>query len=146
MNAHAWTRNAQRLIGTMALGLIVFCASRAIAADDAKTEPIVVGTPARIEVFPAQVKIEAPRREMHLVVTGHYADGSMQDLTRVADIAAKDEQIARTEKAAVLPVANGQTEVTVKVGGHEAKVPVEVAGQETPDVVSFNYRRADGVV
>ncbi|MEX0678251.1 MAG: DUF1549 and DUF1553 domain-containing protein [Pirellulales bacterium] len=115
-------------------------ADRKAAAPSATAlEPVVVGTPERIDVFPTSIKLDTPRRTVHIVVTGHYAGGIVQDLTRVAELAAKDEQIARIEKAAVVPVGNGQTEVTVKVGGHEAKVSVEVAGQETPDAVSFNY-------
>ena len=40
----------------------------------------MVGTPARIEVYPAAIKLDGLRRKMHLIVTGYYADGGMQDL------------------------------------------------------------------
>ena len=111
------------------------------AAAEAETtlEPVVVGTPERIEVFPTSFKLDSPRRTVHLIVTGYYADGSVQDLTRVSELTSQDEQIARAENGAVLPVGDGKTDVTVKVGGHEVSVPVEVVNQDTPDAVSFNY-------
>jgi hypothetical protein len=138
MNAHAWTRNARRLIACAALGLAGLVAQRA-AAEEPKSEPIVVGHPARIEVFPTAVKLEGPRREMHLIVTGHYADGGTQDLSSVAEVVSQNPAVATVDRAIVHPAANGSTQVTVKVGGHEVAVPVEISKQEVPATVSFQY-------
>ncbi len=102
-------------------------------------EPIVVGTPERLEVFPAKIKLDAQSRESHLAVTGFYADGSMQDLTRACEIIPASGEVVRSEGAVVYPVANGSTEVTVKVGGWEIKVPTEVVDQEQPNQISFEY-------
>ena len=99
----------------------------------------MVGAPARIEVFPTQVKLDSPRRTMHLIVSGFYADGGVQDLTSVAEVKSKDDKVARADHAVVLPAGNGRTEVSVKVAGKELKVPVEVVNQDAPDHVSFNY-------
>jgi hypothetical protein len=118
------------------LGL-VGAASTAIA--DQATEEIVVGTPTRIEVYPAQVKLDGAGRTMHLIVTGFYADNSVQDLTGVAVLTSRDPSIARTEKAMILPACNGRTEVIVAVGGQQSSIPVEVARQESAEPVSFNY-------
>ena len=114
-------------------------AAKAASEGEGALEPIVVGTPTRIEVFPTSFKLDSPRRIVHFVVTGFYADGSMQDLTRAAEIVAQNDQIAKANGAAVSPVANGTTEILVKAGGHELRVPLEVVGQETPDKISFNY-------
>ncbi|MGD9723087.1 MAG: DUF1549 domain-containing protein [Pirellulales bacterium] len=124
-------------ISTMAMPSVALAAPAAAAP--AGNEPIVVGTPARIEVFPTQIKLDTPRREMHLVVTGHYADGSRQDLTTVAEVVSQDAAIATVDRAVVHPAANGSTQVVVKVGGHEQSVPVQVVGQETTDRISFQY-------
>ena len=135
MNWHTWTRRARHL----AMGLLFLGAVAPTLAEEPKVEPIVVGTPAKVEVYPTSVKLDGPGREMHLIVTGHYADGATQDLTTVAQLASKDEKIARTENGVVLPMANGQTELTVTVGGHTVGVPVEVSKQEAENKVSFNY-------
>ena len=58
-------------------------------AEDA-LEPINVGTPTKIEVFPPAIKLQGPRRKMQLVVTGFYGDGQVQDLTRAAQFASSD--------------------------------------------------------
>jgi len=102
-------------------------------------EPIVVGTPDKIDVQPPQIKLDTPRRRMHLVVSGMYADGAMQDLSRATELISKDEKIAKVEHGVVVPVANGTTQVAARVGGKEVMVPVEVIGQERPDQVSFQH-------
>ena len=133
----------KRITGGAALALLLSLAcgpvQAAEATADAAIEPIVVGTPQRIEVFPASFKLDSPRRVAHLIVTGYYPDGSMQDLTRAAEFTSGDQQVARVDGAIVSPAGNGKTDVLVKVGGHETKVPIEVVSIETPDKVSFNY-------
>src|SRR6201999_2008911 len=109
------------------------------SAAEAVLEPIVVGTPERIEVYPPQVKLASTRARMQLVVTGFYAGGGVQDLTRAAQFLSTNEQVAKLAGSAVLPAGNGQAEVLVHVAGQEVKVPVEITGQETPERVSFNY-------
>ena len=110
-----------------------------VAADGQKLEPIVVGTPERIEVFPPNFKLGSSRAEMHLAVTGYYAGGGVQDLTRAAEFVSTNEQVVKIAGRLAQPAANGQAEIAVRVAGQEVKVPVEVAGQETVERVSFNY-------
>jgi hypothetical protein len=131
------------LLGMLAMGFLgvslTGTASADATTDPTALEPIVVGTPERIEVFQTQSKIDSPRRKVHFVVTGYYADGSVQDLTRAAEVQSLDPAIARADGAVVSPVANGHTEVLIRVGGHEVRLPLEVVNQEIPDRVSFNY-------
>jgi hypothetical protein len=122
----------------------LLCTSRAALAEpkaggDLPLEPIVVGTPARIEVQPTSIQLQSPRRQMHMIVTGFYADGTAQDLTRVAQFVSSNEQIVRVEAGIALPVADGVAEISVTTGGQAAKVPVEVTNQGKPDQVSFQY-------
>jgi hypothetical protein len=102
-------------------------------------EPIQVGQPQRLEVFPASVKLTGPRRQAQLVVTGVYADGSVQDLTRVAEFPASDQKVFQMAGTVVKPVADGTAELTVTVGGQTAKVPVEVSGTGQSQPLSFEY-------
>ena len=133
MSLHAWKRSAWRLAGGPGPvpGFGDRRTSRRCRA--AAAEPVVVGTPARIEVFPTQVKLDAPRPRMHLIVTGYYADGSVQDLTSVAELGVEGRQDrqGRTAASSCRP-ATASTEVAVKVGGHELSVPVEVAIRKRP--------------
>jgi hypothetical protein len=108
-------------------------------ADNQPAEPIVVGTPERIEVFPTRFTLDAGRRELHVAVTGFYADGSMQDLTRAAALASTNKSILRLDGRIARPVADGKAAVAIRVGGHEAQVPVEVTRQAEPSPISFNY-------
>jgi len=128
---------ASALVASLA---IAFCiAATSHAASDSTMEPIQVGSPARIEVFPTNIKLAAPNRTMRVIVSGYYADGAVQDLTSVAQLAVKDEKVARVAGGEVIPAGNGQTEVTVSVGGQSIVVPVEISKFESPDAVSFNY-------
>ncbi len=138
----SWS-SPKRSAGLTTLILLLACvASPAHGADGAAEnvlEPIDVGSPARIEVFPTSFKLDSPRRVVHFVVTGIYADGSVQDLTRIAELVPQNMEIAKAKGAIISPVANGTTEVLVKAGGHEVNVPIEVVNQETADKISFNY-------
>lgn len=108
-------------------------------AEPTRLEPIVVGAPTRLEVFPEAVRLASPQRRMRLIVTGHYADGSLQDLSRAAEFRALGEGVARVDAGVVVPAGNGQTEIVVKVADRELKVPVEVSRFEQPEPVSFHY-------
>ena len=59
--------------------LIVLClvCSPASAAKKAKL--------LQVEVFPPVIVLEGVREEAQLVITGHYSDGSIRDLTREAE-------------------------------------------------------------
>src|SRR5690606_27761799 len=102
------------------LSLLLFATASA-----AELEPIVVGAPARLEVFPAQVKLLGARQQQQLVVTGHYADGSVQDLTRVAEFTSSATNIVTVADAILRPQANGAAEITISAGGQQARVAVE---------------------
>ncbi|HEX5103626.1 MAG TPA: DUF1549 domain-containing protein, partial [Pirellulaceae bacterium] len=108
-------------------------------AEDLALEPINVGTPSKIEVFPAAIKIAGARRHMQLVVTGHYADGTLQDLTRAAQFATSNAAVAVVDNAVAQPKGDGAAEIVVTVGGQEAKVPVEVSAFATPQPISFEF-------
>jgi hypothetical protein len=117
--------------------LLTAAGGLAQAADD--LEPIVIGTPERIEVVPAALKLAGSREQAQLVVTGYYADGSLQDLTRVAEFKSSDPAVATVENSIALPHRNGAAEILVSVGGKEAKVQVEASAQDSSQKVSFEF-------
>lgn len=100
---------------------------------------IDVGAPECLEVVPTEIRLETPRREGHLVVTGIYAAGRVQDLTAVAAISSSNPAVAQVVGNRVTPVADGTAQVVIEVGGRRAEVPVTVSGQSTPEAVSYVY-------
>jgi Protein of unknown function (DUF1549)/Protein of unknown function (DUF1553) len=110
-----------------------------LRADEPKLETIHVGKPIRLEVFPAAVKLAGPQSRMQLVVTGHYADGSIQDLTRASQFASTAADIVSIDSAVALPRRDGQAQLAVIAGGCAAVVPAEVTGSQQPQPVSFEH-------
>ncbi|MEO2022065.1 MAG: Ig-like domain-containing protein, partial [Pirellulaceae bacterium] len=109
------------------------------AADLSELLPIQIGQPVRLEVHPTSIQLTSPRQFRQLVVTAHYADGQLQDITRVAEFVSSNPQVAEVEKGIVRPRGDGTGELLVKAGGQEVKMAVQVTGQKSTEVVSFGY-------
>ena len=62
----------------------------------------------RIEVYPTEVQLTGVREQAQLLVTGYYADGSIQDLTRVATITTANADVAIVKGSVVYPKADGE--------------------------------------
>jgi hypothetical protein len=124
-----------KLFTALILAAIVATAS----ADEPALEPVNVGQPTRIEVFPPSFKLVGPRAKMHLVVTGHYADGTYQDLTRAAQYATSNAAVVAVENAIAQPKQDGTAEIVVTAGGQEAKAAVEVASFAAQQPISFEW-------
>jgi len=93
----------------------------------------------RIEVYPAEVRLAGVREQAQLIVTGHYADGSIQDLTRAAAISTANAEVVTVQGTVVFPAANGEASLNVDVDGKTAAVKVVVENQDQPQPVSFLY-------
>jgi hypothetical protein len=109
------------------------------AAASTTAAAIEVGKPQRLEVFPPRFELSKARHHMHLVVSGLYSQGIVQDLTRAAEFSSSDEKVVRIEHGVAWPAGNGKAEIIVRAGGQEVRVPVEVRGQESPNPISFTY-------
>ena len=70
-----------RAHGSLPIFIVCQLACAVAAADEPALQPIAIGKPVRIEVFPSELKLAGPRSQRQLVVTGHYEGGSVQDLT-----------------------------------------------------------------
>ena len=93
----------------------------------------------RIEVYPAEVRLAGVRAQAQLIVTGHYADGSIQDLTRAAAISTANAEVVTVQGTVAFPAANGEASLNVDVDGKTAAVKVVVENQDQPQPVSFLY-------
>ncbi len=116
-----------------------FLTGSALAEDAGELVPVQVGTPQRIDVFPQKIQLAGVREQMQLVVTGYYADGTLQDLTSVTEITSTNPAIAEVKDGAVLPRGDGAAQLHFKVGGQSATAAVEVSNQSQPQPVSFQY-------
>ena len=112
------------------VGAMMLQAGPALAAD-AQLE--------RIEVYPAEVRLAGVREQAQLIVTGHYADGSIQDLTRAAAISTANAEVVTVQGTGAFPAANGEASLNVDVDGKTAAVKVVVENQDQPQPVSFLY-------
>jgi len=135
--------NFNRTLLTLAVSLSLAGLARAEEAKqqsgDFKLEPIQIGTPERIEVLPPAIKLDTNRRQMRILVSGFYAGGLTQDLTRVAELSSSDPKVAAVHGGIVFPVGDGKAEITVKVGGKESKLPVEVLNFAKADPLPFEF-------
>ena len=122
--------------GMLLSGLSLLLLPGSVAQAD-ELAPVEIGKPARIEVYPTSVQLTSPRQFRYLVVTAHYADGQVQDITRAAEFSSTNPQVAEIQEAVVRPQGDGKSEVVVRAGGQEAKITVEVSGQKATESISF---------
>jgi hypothetical protein len=90
--------------------------------------PAPVAVPARsIEVQPAQAVLTGPDAVQQLAVDGILPDTTRRDLTAAAEFASSDSKVVTVSPAGtILARGDGRATVRVRVGTHEASVPVEV--------------------
>lgn len=128
---------ASALICCLASAVMCFAATMALADDQPET--IDVGQPLSVEVFPASVSLQGVRERIQFVVTGHYENGEVRDLTRAAEFVSNNPEIVQVGGSVGRPGKDGAADVTVRVGGREAVAKVVVSGQTKPQPVSFAY-------
>ncbi|HET6572240.1 MAG TPA: DUF1553 domain-containing protein [Fimbriiglobus sp.] len=125
---------------TLALAVVALgSASRLTAAPPTADErAALVGSPTALVVSPARVDLAGPHAVRQLVVTGKYADGSVRDLTRAADVTIDGPDVLTiAEGLFVRGAKNGAATLTVTAGGKAVKVPVTVADLDAVRPVSF---------
>jgi len=119
------------LVLMMTAALLCAVASSQVRAADAQLE--------RLEVYPAEVQLTGVREQAQLIVTGHYADGSIQDLTRTATISSANADVVTVDGTVAYPAEDGEGSLNVEVEGKTASVKVTVSNQQKPQPVSFLY-------
>jgi hypothetical protein len=114
----------------LAVALVACVASPASAA----------GPPVRISVEPATVRLVGAEARQQVAVTGHFADGSVRDLTAEARFAIVPEALAAASRSGVVtPRGDGRGRLRVEAGGASAEVPVEVAESGRARPVSYRH-------
>jgi hypothetical protein len=133
----ALSRASRALLGGLVLALLVVPAVAAVPTDAVKRAALV-GQPASVSVQPSSITLAGPRAMQQVIVTGHYADGTVRDLTPFAAVVPEAADIALVGSDGLLrPRKNGTTSLVVKAGGLAVRVPVTVKDFDRPQPVSF---------
>ncbi|HEX4610581.1 MAG TPA: DUF1549 and DUF1553 domain-containing protein [Urbifossiella sp.] len=131
-----------RLRPVVAAAVLLAAASPALAAppSDPADRAAVAGTPAAVEVFPANVTLTGVRDARQLVVTGRYVDATVRDLTVVTAVTVDNPAVVDVQDGLYLrPKANGSANLVLTAGGKQVRVPVTVTGMDQPAPVSFRH-------
>jgi hypothetical protein len=128
------SRTTHGLVAALATALLCGAASAA----EVKTPPIGSGKLVSISVLPDKAIIVGADRLQQLVVTGHYENGGVVDLTGQAKFSSANPQVAGVDhEAGVIPVGNGEAAITVTVQNLTAKATITVKGMDNAPPINF---------
>ncbi len=91
---------------------------------------------AALEIAPATIKLQGSFDAVQLLVTATLADGGKLDVTRLATYELSSVG-AVTPAGQVSPLANGKTQLTVRIAGKTAKASLEVVAYDPNQKVDF---------
>jgi hypothetical protein len=96
--------------------------------DTVKEETVVLPRPAEVQalaVFPEKIDLKSADDAQQLIVTATLGAGRVQDLSGDVKYDVADAKIARVTMAGrVMPLTNGQTQITASYGDKKITVPV----------------------
>ena len=125
-----------RCVFTLCLLCLFTGAVRADVPSDPAARAKIIGTPKSLQVQPDKLTLNGPRATAQLVVTGVYADGTVRDLTHLADFGT-DALIGIDGDRFITAKKNGSSTLTISAGGQSVKLPLVVKGFDLPQPVSF---------
>src|SRR5690606_31471199 len=85
-----------------------------------------------LEVFPAEIDLDRRYSYRQLLVTGRLASGERADLTRLVEVEGPTDLVEITSNRRVIARRDGASEITIRFGKHESRVPVTVSRQKEP--------------
>lgn len=133
---------ACKTLARWGLALSLLCVAVGVLRAEVPTDPAarakLIGTPKEILVQPAKVTLNGIRATAQLVVTGVYADGTVRDLTHVADFKiAADAAVTVSGDRFITAKKNGTATLAISAGGQSVNVPVTVQNVDKTLPVSF---------
>ncbi|MBI5774371.1 MAG: DUF1553 domain-containing protein [Verrucomicrobia bacterium] len=117
-------------LGKLNLLLGLFCLAPLLVS--AKAPQLV-----DLKVFPSEVRLRTAGDRQSVVVQAVYSDGVTRDVTAQAGISLGNKALVKLQNAALHPLADGQTDMTVKFERRTVKVPVQVEQAKVERPVSF---------
>jgi hypothetical protein len=92
---------------------------------------------ARLDVYPPEVQLSGAVSRQRLLAVLTRDDGVTEDVTGKARFALTDAKLARLDRQALFPVADGQTTLIVEHVGQKVTVPVRISGATMRRPTSF---------
>ena len=100
-------------------------------AEGARFQEVSPNRPTRIEVLPAQVKLDLPGRRQQMLVIATYPAGTTRDVTREAVLSSNNEEVGLVQGNTVIPLRRGEMAVLVRYEGLYDAREVTVMGDRT---------------
>jgi len=88
-------------------------------------------------VYPPDINLETARDKQGYIVQLTQLDGITRDVTEQAQVSFANPAFAKVENFAILPIADGATEMLVAHSGQTIKVPVKVTAAKADRPISF---------
>lgn len=126
-----------RRFGSACLSLFLMT-GMCLAEERVAVPTIGRGEPTSLSAFPALVEIRGAGELQQLVITGHFANGGVRDVTCEASYHVAESAVVRVEGAGrLVALANGLTEVVAKSAGRSVTIPVRVVQADRPQPINF---------
>jgi hypothetical protein len=123
----------------LSVPLFLLLPAAALAAPERAPRAAVIGQPTTLEVQPPVIELGGLRAVRQVLVTGHYADGALRDLTPFCEMSLEGASASLEAGGFLEARGNGESALTVKAGGQTVRVPVRVTGCEQPQPVRFRH-------
>ncbi len=127
--------------GLIWIGLAALLWSAEGTAADEKPTNAPAAVPSEIQalsIHPDKVTLKGRDDSRQLVLTAKLASGVLRDLTGDVEYSVADPKIARiTGAGRVMPLADGDTEITVAYGDKSAKIPLQVGAVGADLAINF---------
>ena len=125
---------------SLAVGIIGAANILELPESNSTTEPVVdnpLPEQATLKVYPEEIRITHARDLQSVVVQATMPDGITRDVTDQIEWTVDDESKVKRVGNQLQPVADGQTQLTAKLGQHQAVVPITISNATTKHPVSF---------
>ncbi|TWT34671.1 DUF1549 domain-containing protein [Blastopirellula retiformator] len=99
--------------------------------------PTMIEGPQRLTLYPTSILLNDPLGRQRVVVSGADKQGSARDWTRFARIVSSRPEVAEIRNGVIYPIADGEAEIAVQVGGVRQTIPVQVANRGTTRPIEF---------
>ena len=90
-----------------------------------------------LRCYPPAISLSGAQARQRIVVQASYSDNITSDVTARARCTIADPRLARFEQGAVLPLADGKTELRISRAGRTLTVPITITGSATQRPISF---------
>jgi hypothetical protein len=110
----------------------------ALPPRDAEEKQAFIGQPVRVTATPETVTLQGKHAAAQVLVSGHYADGSVRDLTHSVLVRVEPAEVVEVQEGLFLrPRRNGQATLLIQAAQHTLRVAITVQGMDQPAPVSF---------